>query len=394
MSIANDTPRHDLSRHVFISAGEYSGELIAEALVKQLHTLCPEIRFSGIGSTLLSAAGVHCVVSSDRLSMMGLLEVLESLGELAQIEKIILAYIDRNHVDLAIFVDFAGLHLRWAEAFKLRGIPVIQYVAPKLWAWGEERASQLAHYSDQVLAIFPFEESYFRRLGVNCSYVGSPQLERISPLLVQTSSAERQSSPRIALLPGSRKQELSYTAPLFIDLVQKILVRFPSASFVIPVAPSLEEKDFPSLLRNHPSVKLVKAQSLELMRGADLCVITSGTATLECALCDVPFVTVYRMNRVSYALALKKVKSRWIALPNILLGEELVREFIQNFAMEDLISEVSELWLNKEKRDRMQQGFSRLRAQLASPNGESASLYAARIVKRLLYSSSTNTSSL
>lgn len=352
-------------KHCFVSVGEYSGELLAAQLIIELKLLRPRLKFSGITGEVLEGVGVESVAHINEFGMMGISEVLKKLGPLSVLEKRILHYIDRTGVDFAILVDFAGFNLRLAEALKTRGIHVVHYVAPKLWAWGEERANKLKESVDLVLALFPFEEEYFNKLGIPCKYVGSPHVDRTEKVFISREVLGFSDSDKIvALLPGSRKEEITRITPLYLQLTNKVRSQIPNVKFVLPLAPTVTKGDLPTQILNIPNLHIENGMSLEIMSVADVCIVASGTATLECALCGTPFMVVYKMSPLTYAFARKKLKIQWISLVNILMQEGVVKEFIQNFSFDDVAAEVKSLITDLDRRKIMQDKFSALKSTL------------------------------
>lgn len=360
--------------HFFISVGETSGDLIAAGLVQQLKEAMPTLRFSGVVGPALLTQGVHPVATMEELSVMGVVEVASNLARIKMLKSTILSYIDTNSISAAILVDSAGFHMPLASELKMRGIKTIQYVAPKLWAWGEHRVSRLKQDFDLVLATFPFEERYFQERGVRCYYVGCPIAERTERIQVTKRALGFSSDTYlIAALPGSRVQELQRLLARLKEIAKRVKTQIPESQVVVPIVPGLRKKLGGWLSRFEDDDFLFSDNmSLEVMAAADAAIVASGTATLECALLQTPLVVVYAMSPISYWIAKNKVKIPWISLVNILLDRPVVREFIQNFTTEDVSQELVSLLTDKTRTDTMRQIFSNLRKTLTAPPSVSA----------------------
>jgi len=389
-------------KRVLISAGELSGELLAVSLIQLLKDSDYEIEFVGIAGPLLQAQGVVPWINSSELSVMGFFEVIGLLPKLIQIEEKLFSLIDRHKPDLAILVDYPGFHFRIAPSLRVRGIPVVQYVAPKVWAWGEHRVAKLKTDFDLVLGVLPFEADYFQRQGVPYVYVGSPHIDRIaqdirseehqslddfltrashdapeeevssfSSIRSRNNRVELSGTPTAAnltaakwmtLLPGSRRSEIKMMLPPLIQIAQKMLSKNKNYRFAIPVASGLDfqwmvnrvvklTKHIPVINESYAEVgpiRLYKGHSLDLMRLADFAVVTSGTATLECALLETPLCVVYRMNKLSYWVAKRRIKVKWIGLVNLCAEKEIAKEFVQDLNPEVIAHHIHDVISNQE----------------------------------------------
>jgi lipid-A-disaccharide synthase len=346
----------------FISAGEYSGDLLARDLVKQVSQLDSEVTFFGIGGDEMEKAGVNIDIHLSRLSVMGLVEIFSKLVEIVQIEQKILELIEEKKPEVCILVDFPGFHFRLAKRLRARGFKVVQYVAPKVWAWGQKRVVKLRDDFDLVLGVLPFEKDFFEKHGVNYKYVGSPHIDRIEG--VKAEIADFNLDPKskyVALLPGSRKSEVRRVAPEILKIIAKLKSGTASSGenikCLVPVAPNLDHrfvishfigKEFESSDPFESPIAIedfvfVPGQSLEIMKIADAAMLTSGTATLECGLLSTPMIVLYMMNGLSYHIAKLKLKVNWISLVNLSVNKTLVNEYIQHIEYEAVANELSEL---------------------------------------------------
>lgn len=353
--------------HVFVSAGEPSGDLLAGELLEQLKILLPHAHFFGICGERMRAAGCEELFSIEELSVMGFVEVLKHLSYIKRLEFSLLEEIELRKPDFAILVDYPGFHLRLGDELKLRGTYVFQYVAPQLWAWGEKRTKRLKAVTDEVLGIMPFETEFFRQRGVNFTYVGTPQVDRaLKASGDRTRFGLSKGDMVVGFFPGSRKSEIQRLLPRMLEARDELRRRDPQLKFVVSAAPNLPLTLFASLLNatlTDPVIStdglkvfelgdttLVQGQSIHLMKCADAAVVTSGTATLECALVNTPMAVAYVMQNLSYKIAKRFVKLPYISLVNLVADRELVKEFVQNFRAEDLASELLKLTRDAEYR--------------------------------------------
>lgn len=382
---------------VFVSAGEPSGDLLAGELLEHLKVLLPQAQFFGICGARMRAAGCEELFSIEELSVMGFVEVLKHLSYIKRLEFSLLEEIELRQPDFAILVDYPGFHLRLGDELKLRGTFVFQYVAPQLWAWGEKRTKKLKASTDEVLGIMPFEADFFRQRDVNYTYVGTPQVDR-----AQKASGDRtrfglqETDKIVGFFPGSRKSEIQRLLPRMLEAREDLRRRDPALKFVLSAAPNLPLTLFASILGvtlKDPVIvneglkvfdlgdtRLVQGQSIHLMKASDAAVVTSGTATLECALVNTPMAVAYVMQSLSFQLAKRFVKLPHISLVNLVADAALVKEFIQNFSGEELGVElyrlIQDASYKAEKKAGLKALDSKLRGDLAQKAAETiASCY-------------------
>lgn len=378
----------------FISAGEHSGDLLGADLVLALKERLSRLTAFGIAGQAMINAGVDPIAHVSDFSVMGITEVAKKIPDLKMLESRVLSWIEQANPRFAILIDNPGFHIRLAEQLKMRGIPVIQYVAPKLWAWGEKRIEKVRSAYELVLGILPFEEEFYRERGVSYEYVGSPQKDRIDKVIISRAAlglpADRQV---IACLPGSRMNEIQLNLPIINSLKKMVQAAVPDAMFVVPVAPNLDVNQVFAVLtagtdaeaKKIPAgnqiavesfecqgLRFVRGMSLEIMAAADAAIVASGTATLECALLGTPMVVIYRMNDLSYQIAKKVVKVQSVSLVNLIAGQKLVREFIQDFSYEDAANEIISLIKDKDKRRFLAQNFEEIKDRLKGAASETA----------------------
>jgi lipid-A-disaccharide synthase len=322
---------------------------------------------------------------------MGVVEVARKISDIRMLEQLILTWVDRFNPLFAVLVDFPGFHFRLAEQLHLRRIPVFQYVAPKVWAWGRKRVDLLRDHFTGVLGVLPFEEEFFLRNGVNYKYVGSPHFDRMSKIQLDASHLGLPSGQKIfAFLPGSRMSELKMILPLMDRIRHEILREVPNALCVIPLAAGLQWEDVAPILNVDPDVRgksqsweasgfhWMNGCSLELLKIANSAVVASGTATLECALAGTPMSVVYVMNDLSYAVASRLVDLPWVSLVNLLMNEEVVKEHIQVIDPVVVAQEVVTLAHDSVARKHMLQRFELLTSQLVPGAADRAAAWIMR----------------
>ncbi len=386
---------------LFISAGEPSGDLLAAEFLTALQPRLPSCEVFGICGPLMRAAGAEALAGIEELSVMGFVEVLKHLPYIKRLEFSLLEAIDRRRPQIAVLVDYPGFHLRLAESLRSRGIYVFQYVAPQLWAWGEKRTHRLKAVTDEVLGIMPFEAEFFRERGVNYRYVGSPQVDRASQAERVRARLGLSESPTLGFFPGSRPGEVGRLLPKMLAIRSELEKREPSLRYAISMAPHLTPELFEGLLGHalpapitvesglkvwdlgHTS--LVQGQSIHLMKSCDAALVTSGTATLECALVGTPMAVMYVMNGLSYQMAKRFVKLPHISLVNLVAGSALVPEFIQYFSIEAAAEELRSLSLPGPHREAQATALKVLGARL---HGNLADTAAAVVAEQWLKRSS------
>jgi lipid-A-disaccharide synthase len=380
----------------FISAGEFSGDLLASDLVLALRERLPKLTAAGVVGAAMRHAGVAELATIDDFSVMGVSDVARKLADLRMLETRLLAWVDRMRPKFAVLVDNPGFHLRFAEQLKMRGVTVFQYVAPKIWAWGAGRAEAIRASYDAVLGILPFEESFFRKSGIDYVYVGSPLKDRVDKVIVRREVLGLpRGVPVIACLPGSRPAEINLNLPTIAAVRDFVARELGQAEFIVPVAPNLAVEAFTSALGQSAAdaqfvpagqsgltmdcwrvrgLTLVPGMSLETMAVADAAIVVSGTATLECALLGTPLVVVYRMTDLTYRIAQRAVKLPYVSLVNLLAGRSLVREFIQEFSIQEVAQELVSLLRDDVRRKAMREAFEDLRDDLKGKAADTAAV--------------------
>ncbi|MCX7744012.1 MAG: lipid-A-disaccharide synthase [Flavobacteriales bacterium] len=312
---------------LYVIAGESSGDLHAASLIRELRYLIPDIKVRGMGGKKLMAEGIELSQDYAGLNFMGFIEVLKNLPTILRLMKHIKTDILRWQPDAILLVDYPGFNLRMAEFCKNNGIRVFYYISPQLWAWKENRVKKIKKYVDEMLVILPFEEAFYARHGIRVHYVGHPLLDAIQHFKVSEKSVLHFDKPVIALLPGSRKGEVSAMLPVMLQAANAFKHHY---EIVVAGAPSLPLSFYHSFLQDFPHVKLLENQTYALLNIAYAALVTSGTATLETALFNVPQVVCYKGSRISYEIAKRLIKVNYISLVNLILDKPVVKELIQH----------------------------------------------------------------
>ncbi len=319
-----------------IVAGEASGDILGAGLMRALKQRYPQAEFEGIAGELMLAEGCRSLYPLERLSVMGLVEVLGRLPELLRARKRLIRHFIDNPPDVFIGIDAPDFTLGMERALKDAGIPTVHYVSPSVWAWKRKRIFKIKQSTDLLLTLFPFEAEVYQPTQQNLRFVGHP-LADVIPAQLDLETARQQFRPEtaqelVALLPGSRGSEIKYLARPFLETARWLQQRRPELCFVLPAANRRRHEQLQQLIDAEFSdlnLDLVLQHSREVMAVADAILIASGTATLEACLLMKPMVVAYRMAGLTYSLYSRMIKSRWISLPNVLADEEMVPEVLQ-----------------------------------------------------------------
>lgn len=352
----------------YIIAGEASGDLHASNLIAELKKKDDKAEFRAWGGDLMRQQGATIVKHYRHMAFMGFVEVVANLpqvlGNINECKTDLLRY----RPDVVILVDYPGFNLRIAEFAHREGIKVCYYISPQVWAWKRHRVKKIKQCVDQMLVILPFEEPFYKTYGVNAIFVGHPLLDELAKLqspsrlhfVHRNDLSEKKEI--IALLPGSRKQEVER----MLGTMLKMIPLFPQYQFVIACAPSLDKNLYLRLV-GKADVHLVENQTYELLQNASAALVTSGTATLETALLSVPEVVCYKANRLSFLIAKSLIHVKYISLVNLVMDKEVVKELIQDdFNKDNLLKELQSLLQDPMKQRRMLDDLDMLKHQLGN----------------------------
>ncbi|HYG15108.1 MAG TPA: lipid-A-disaccharide synthase [Bacteroidia bacterium] len=353
----------------YLVAGEASGDLHGANLMRELKKLDPQAEFRFWGGDLMQAQGGEMVSHYKERAYMGFLEVVKHLGTILGFIKQCKQDIFDWKPDVLILIDYPGFNLRIAEFAKQHGIPVHYYISPQIWAWKENRVKQIKRFVDEMYVILPFEESFYNKWEYKVHFVGHPLLDALKDFKPEPHFKLHHGldhRPVIALLPGSRKQELTK----MLGEMLKVIPYFPKHQFVIAGAPSQPVEFYESLIPQEikNSVKIISNKTYDLLSIAEAALVTSGTATLETALFEVPEVVCYKGSQVSYLIAKQLVKNiKYISLVNLVMDRELVRELIQSdMTAANLKTELAAIIEGGSKRPAILQGYKELKDKLGN----------------------------
>ncbi len=351
-------------RRILLSAGEPSGDLLGEGVVAALRSLRPDLELEGNGGPRMAAAGMKVRYPVSELSAFGFFEVVQTLPRHLRLLRTIVAEAKAGRYGVAVLVDYPGFHLRLGAALRAAGVPVVQYVAPQLWAWRPGRLERVKRAADRIAAILPFEPDWFASGGISCAFVGHPVLDRRWPSREEARAALHlpPTVPVLGIFPGSREAEIERNWPLFRDVGRRMLAEGRCQRVVVGGTAGGYYPDAPPFAVHRGDPELTLAASTAAL-------VKSGTTTLEAACTSTPMVVAYRTSRTTYEIARRLMTTRWIGLVNLVLEEPLVPEFWRlpvsaapvADALRPLLDETSQA-------HRIQQsGLQRVRDRLGTP---------------------------
>jgi lipid-A-disaccharide synthase len=402
---------------LLISAGEASGDMHGAALLGALRQLAlpAPIGCFGLGGDRLRAAGCETVVDAKDVAVLGLAEVAAHLPRIYGEFRRLLAEVDRRRPDAAVLIDFPEFNFRLARKLHRRGIPVVYYISPQLWAWRRGRVKLVERHVRKMLVIFPFEREFYRRHGVEVEFVGHPLVDQMADQTASVARVVERDSRQIALLPGSRRQEIELNLPAMLDAARRLHARHSELRFSLPVASTISRDWLAELVgrlttvpaaiprqsnsgtgRGAPEpatpptpsgafpLELV-ADARQALASSQAAVVASGTATLEAALAGTPFVMVYRLTALTWLLGRRLVDVPFFCIVNLIAGREVVPELVQqDFTADNVAARIERVLADSPERRQMIEGLREVRAKLSVGAGASASVAAAREVLKIL----------
>ncbi len=317
-----------------IIAGEESGEIYGARLMRELRLLIPGAEFHGVGGERMAAEGLRLIQHCRDMASIGVVQMLEKLSFFLDVLKDMRARIARREYDAIILIDYPDFNLRIAKAGHAAGIPVFYYVCPQFWAWRRYRIASVKKWVDAMLVIFPFEEEFYRKRGINARFVGHPMMDEVDlgkdRIALKKEFLPRQCDTLVGILPGSRNSEVKSILMPLLEAADLIHKERPGTGFVLPVASHIAETRIRGAVGNRPYVHIVKGRSHDVMAASDLLITKSGTSTLEGAIYEAPMVIVYRSSFASYWLAKLLVHVKYAGLPNLIAGREVAKEYLQH----------------------------------------------------------------
>lgn len=379
-----------MNRQVMVVAGEASGDLHGANLVRAMQRQVGDLRFCGMGGDELAACGVEILCDAAKVAVVGITEVIAHLGDILQCRRILVDRLKSHPPDLLIVIDLPDFNLPLAKKAKQLGIPVFYYITPQVWAWRSGRVKTIGKSTDTIGVILPFEEDFFRQRGVEAHYVGHPLLDSVA---VRTPSGQfcrehgiDASTRRVCLLPGSRRSEIGYLLPAFIDaarLLQKTCGE--DMVFLLPLASTLSRQDLDDsglAAAADVDIRVIEGQRYEVMAACDAAIAASGTVTLELALLGIPTVVCYRLAPLTYRLGRMLVKLPHFSLVNLIAGATVIPELLQDQVSAGNICRHIQLMLDDAGcRQDILRGLEKVRQRLGGPG---ASERAARLALTML----------
>ncbi len=324
-----------------IIAGEVSGDLHGAALITELKKLDTDLKIYGIGGDKMQAAGMNIIYHINRMAFLGFVEVIRHLPFIKKVQRQLLKFVKENNIKNVVLIDYPGFNLSIAKKLKRLGVKIIYYISPQVWAWGTGRIKKIKNLVNKMLVVFPFEEELYKKAGIDVEFVGHPLPERIDgyDFLTQDELFKKfsldKSKELLLILPGSRNHEVEKIFPVCIKAAEKIAGEF-NLQIVAACSSNIDENVFRKIA-DETSYKVVKDHTYDLMKYAKIGIVKSGTSTLEAGLFTLPMVIVYRTNYLTYLIGKNLVKLNKIGLANIVAGEKVVPELIQNDASSDSI---------------------------------------------------------
>jgi lipid-A-disaccharide synthase len=377
-----------LSARLLLSCGEASGDLYAGALTRELLAIDPTLTVSGLGGPAFAAAGGRLVDDYRQISVTGLTEWIPKLPRLLAARRRLVAAAAAEPPDALVLIDFSGFNFRLAPAIKRLGVPVIYYISPQIWASRPGRLATMRAIADRVLVIFPFEAAIYEKGGVPVEFVGHPLIDLAKPTATREAFLGglrlTPSAATVAILPGSRPNEVSRILPDLAAAARLIRREVADAQFVVARAPHLDDSLFDAVRADAAGARfaLVEGDPDTVLASADVALTASGTATVQAALHDTPMVVVYRMAPLSYQLARRVVTLDTIGMVNLIAGETIAPEFVQDaFTPEAVAREAISMITDRDRAARIRTGLATVRARLGGPG---ASRRAAEAILRLM----------
>lgn len=366
-----------MTKKIMLIAGEASGDLHGGKLIAALRAHSPDLEFFGIGGDRMAAAGMELYYHVNDLAYIGFVEVARHYPFFRRVFNHLIRVVRERQPDVVVLIDYPGFNLRFARAAKKFGHRTFYYIAPQVWAWGQGRAAKMAAFIDQMAVIFEFEVPFFSRYHIKTTFVGHPLLEGMNVALNRDDFFHRYrldpSLPLLALVPGSRNQEVTGLLPPLLETAARLRRAHPGLQVAMSQAVSVDPLLFAQVHETCPWVKLVREDYYGLLRYASAGIVASGTATLEAACSGLPFALVYKVSPLSFAIGRRLVKIPYIGLVNIVAGAEVAPEFLQKeVAADRLVPAMEPLLFDETIRTAMRARLEKVRATLGRPGASAA----------------------
>lgn len=337
---------------IMMSAGEASGDMHAAAVAAELKRIMPDADLFGMGGADMRKSGVRIIYDIENLGIIGVVEVIRHIPLFFRLRSMLKEAMIKEKPDVLVCVDYPGFNMKLAHVAKELGIPVIYYIAPTIWAWNKGRAKNIVRDVEQVASIFPFEAEAYRKAGARVTFVGHPLADTVKPSMSFEEAMDyfhgNPDKKRVLLMPGSRKNEVAGLLPVMIQAAEKLAEK-EECQFFIPRASTISKEMLLSIIgKTSLSIEITEGHQYDLMQICTACVASSGTATLETALMELPTVLVYKLAPFTWFLANLLVHVKYAGLPNLLLGREVTPELLQDGRAENIVS-ILLPWLQDEK---------------------------------------------
>lgn len=357
---------------ILISAGEASGDLYAGAVTRGIKQLNPEAEVFGMGGDCLREAGGEVLFDIKDHSLMGFVEVLKKLPDVWKLRNAFIDLMEKRKPDVLLTIDYPGFNMRLAKLAKERGINVVYFIAPQVWAWRPGRAADVAKVTDKIACIFPFECDFYKSYGADIEFIGHPLVDTVKPSLSRKEAEElagkRTGHPLILLMPGSREMEIQRLLPVMLDAVKILKQKRPELDFAIPRAATIAKEILEDSVRQAGlNIRLIEGHNYDVMSVADLAIVTSGTVTLEAAMCGLGCEILYKSSPVSFWIAKRVVKIPNIGLPNIVAGRQIEPELLQDDCTPENISSTALELLEPERFSQLQRDLQEVKEKLGEP---------------------------
>ncbi|MBD3375593.1 lipid-A-disaccharide synthase [candidate division KSB1 bacterium] len=376
-----------MSKKIMIIAGEASGDHHGGALVRELNHQHAGLEIFGVGGDSMQSAGMELFYHIDDLAVIGFVEILKHYFYFRRVFYDLLAKIETRKPDLIILIDYPGFNLRFARQAKKRGAQIFYFIAPQVWAWARGRAKKMARYIDRLVVFFEFETDFFNRYGLDTHFVGHPLLDQLNVSLGKEQFFEKYhfavDQPLLVLLPGSRKQEVNGLLPAMLQTAKSIQEAHQEVQVAVGLADTIRPDSIRSMLPSTLKVSVIQKETYALMKYGSAGMVASGTATLETACWNMPFAILYRVAPMTYFLGKRLVKIPHIGLANVVAGERVAREFIQDdIRLDLLVPHMEKLLFDHKVRQQIKRQLSAVREKLGSPGAIDRT---ARLVWESLY---------
>ena len=357
---------------ILISAGEASGDLYAGAVTRGIKQLNPEAEVFGMGGDCLREAGGEVLFDIKDHSLMGFVEVLKKLPDVWKLRNAFIDLMEKRKPDVLLTIDYPGFNMRLAKLAKERGINVVYFIAPQVWAWRPGRAADVAKVTDKIACIFPFECDFYKSYGADIEFIGHPLVDTVKPSLSRKEAEElagkRTGHPLILLMPGSREMEIQRLLPVMLDAAKILKQKQPELDFAIPRAATIAKEILEDSVRQAGlNIRLIEGHNYDVMSVADLAIVTSGTVTLEAAMCGLGCEILYKSSPVSFWIAKRVVKIPNIGLPNIVAGRQIEPELLQDDCTPENIAATALKMLEPERFAQLQRDLQEVKEKLGEP---------------------------